>query len=356
MSLPRRTPLRLLGALAALGSAVWPSIALAVGRPQWHPGGPFSPITTPASDETRSISNLFWAVLGLSGLIFAFVCTLLIVAVVKYSAKSDSPEPRQIFGNRTVEIGWTLIPTVILIFAFYFTVATIRNINAIPNGRILNVFVTGHQWWWEFHYPSGNFGITQDIYTADEVHIPTGITIHFHVGSADVIHSFWTPEIHRQLDANPGQDNAIIVPPLTRAGVFDGDCYEYCGDAHAWMKFRMIVQSPTDFTAWAKQQEKTSNIPTSGLAATGYKLFSSSTCIQCHNVEGTPAGAQVAPNLTHVASRWTIGAGALAMSEANLMLWVHNPDSYKPGVLMPPYPAFSQKDLKALATYLISLK
>jgi cytochrome c oxidase subunit II len=357
MSLRTRTPLHLLGALTALGLAVWPSIALAVKRPQWHPGGPFSPITTPASDETRSISNLFWAVLGLSGAIFTFVCILLIVAVVKYSAKQDAPEPKQRFGDRNVELLWTLIPTFILIIAFFITVRSIRDINTAHAGNVLNVYVTGHQWWWEFHYPSGQYGVgQQDIYTADEVHIPTGITVHFHVGSADVIHSFWTPEIHRQLDANPGQDNAIIVPPLTRTGVFDGACYEYCGDAHAWMKFKMVVQTPTDFRAWAKHQSEASIIPTSGLAAAGYKVFISSTCVQCHNVEGTPAGAQVGPNLTHVGSRWTIGAGALPMSQADLARWVSAPDTYKPGVLMPGYPQFSHKDLTALAAYLISLK
>jgi cytochrome c oxidase subunit 2 len=345
-----------LGALIAISSAVWPSIALAVTRPPWSPGGPFSPITTPASSETRSISNLFWAVLGLSGIIFVFVCTLLIVAVVKYSAKPDSPEPRQIFGNRTVEILWTLIPTVILIFAFYFTVATIRNINEPSTGKIMNIFVTGHQWWWEFHYPSGNFGVSQDIYTANEVHVPTGVPIHFHVGSADVIHSFWIPEINRQLDANPGQDNAIFVPPLTQTGTFDGACYEYCGDAHAWMKFEMVVLTPPLFQAWAKHEEQVSRIPTSGLQAAGYKIFMANTCVQCHNIEGTPAGAQVGPNLTHVASRWSIGAGALPMTQAYLALWVHNPDPYKPGVLMPGFPLLKPQELRALSAYLISLK
>jgi cytochrome c oxidase subunit II len=359
MSLSMRQLGRLVSVLTAASLAMWPAIALAsISRPNWHPGGsPFSPITNPGSGEAQSISNLFWIILGLSGIIFAGIVVAIILCIVKFSAKPDSPIPRQVFGNKNVEITWTAIPTVLLVITFIATVVDIRSINEAHGGRILNIYAVGHQWWWEFHYTSGQQYINSDIFTADEVHIPTNETIHFHVESADVIHSFWIPQIARQEDANPGQDNAVFVPPISQPGTFDGACYEYCGDAHAWMKFRLVINTPAQFKAWAVQQQKNAATPAAGtLAAAGYKIFISNTCVECHNVAGTPAGAVVAPNLTHVASRWTLGGGALTVSPATIQMWIRNPDQYKPGVLMPRYPYLSNKDIKALAAYLYTLK
>jgi cytochrome c oxidase subunit 2 len=281
--------------------------------------------------------------------------------VIRFTAKPDEPDPPQVYGNRRIELIWTLIPTFILMVAFVFTAYDINAINTPAkaaginiNGTkqsILNINAIGHQWWWEFQYPT-----LPGVITADEVHVPTGITIHFHVESGDVIHSFWVPQIARQIDANPGQDNAIFVPPLTQTGIYSGACYEYCGTAHAWMKFRLVVQSPALFNAWFKHQMQPAARPTTGLEAAGYKIFMANTCVECHAITGTPAGGAVGPNLTHLASRWTIGAGAAPMTESALAAWVHNPNTFKPGVLMPGYPLFSSKDLKALAAYLYSLK
>jgi cytochrome c oxidase subunit 2 len=193
------------------------------------------------------------------------------------------------------------------------------------------------------------------IETADEVHVPAGYDIHFHVTSADVIHSFWTPQVQRQIDANPGIDNAVFTK-LQTPGIYSGACYEYCGEAHAWMKFRTVVENLTDFKAWVRSQEQLAVKPTTSEQKSGEKVFFSNTCLECHAISGTSAGGVVGPNLTHVASRWTIGAGALAMSRANLEIWIRNPDAVKPGVLMPPYPLISEKDMKALTAYLFSLK
>ena len=310
------------------------------------------------------ISDLFWVMLVLSGIIFLFVCTFLFVNVVRFSARPDAPEPTQVFGHRRVELAWTLIPTVILLIAFVVTVVYIHNINSPPKGAtaatIMNIKVVGHQWWWEFQYPPQPqvraLGITKPIVTADELHLPTGIPLHFHVTSADVIHSFWTPQLQRQIDANPGIDNAVFVE-LNRPGIYGGACYEYCGDAHAWMKYRVVVQTPAQFRAWVLNQIKPAAKP-HGLAAQGQKVFYQNTCISCHFVDAprSPAHGTVGPNLTHLGIRWTIGAGAAPLTTTDLMAWIRDPNSYKPGVLMPPYPLISQKDLRALAAYLISLK
>lgn len=354
---------RLVLAVSGLGAALWPAIALAsTPRPPWHPGPPWAPLA-PHSGEMRQISDLFWVMLVLSGIILAGVTGALITSAVRFSARPGSPEPTQVFGNRRVELAWTIIPTFILMVAFVFTVKYIHDINTpvkgvFAQGAIMNVNVIGHQWWWEFAYPpQPQFGITRGIDTADELHIPAGASIHFHITSHDVIHSFWTPQLQRQIDANPAQDNAVFVR-LDHPGVYAGACYEYCGDAHAWMKYEVVVQPPTQFKAWALAQSRPAATPRTALARAGQQVFDSSSCVNCHVItyKGSPAVGPVGPNLTHLAIRWTLGAGAAPLTRNDLMAWIHDPNTYKPGVLMPPFPFLSKHDLQALAAYLLSLK
>lgn len=346
---PRVLSLSVLTVTAVL-AAMQPARALAVPRPNWNPGAPWAPLD-PASSEMLNISNLFWIMLALSAFIFVGVTGAVLYSIFRFRAHPGRPEPEQIFGNRNIEIAWTIVPFLILIVAFAFTVRSIHDINtpAVASAPTLNVDVIGHQWWWEFDYPS--LGFT----TANEVHVPTGYNIHFHVESADVIHSFWVPRVTRQIDANPGQDNAVFTL-LTKPGIYDGACYEYCGTAHAWMKFRLIVQTQSAFQAWASHM--TSAPPAmSGEAAMGQKIFQRSTCVDCHAIGALAgAGGEVGPNLTHVASRWSIAAGATPLTVSDVQEWIKNPEYYKPGVLMPGYPLLSQKDLHALAVYIMSLK
>lgn len=348
-----RRSLALLSAMSIM--LLTPVTVLAkTNRPKWHPGPPWAPLA-PGSGEMLEISNLFWIMLIISGVVFAIVSAALIISVVRYSSRPDQEgEPRQIFGNRTIEITWTVIPTIILLVAFVATTKAMHDINTPSGGNILNINVIGHQWWWEFQYPS--LGVV----TADELHLPAGRNVHFHITSADVIHSFWTPQLQRQVDANPRQDNAVFLK-AEKVGVFDGMCYEYCGDAHAWMKYRVIVQPPTAFQAWAKHENSNAvgtavGSHSSALVAAGKKVFFANTCVNCHAVSGTSAGGAVGPNLTHFGSRWTIGAGAAPLDQQDLERWIANPNTYKPGVLMPPYPFLTSKDLHALSAYLLSLK
>ncbi|GAC1443327.1 MAG: cytochrome c oxidase subunit II [Chloroflexota bacterium] len=347
----RHWPVRVVTGIGAVLIAGLPSIALAnPPRPSWHPGPPWAPLAC-RSEEVCQISNLFWIMMILSGIIFFGVTAALILSIVRFTAKPNAPEPTQVFGNRTVELIWTIIPTLILAFAFIATVKTMNNINTAHGSKApLNIYAIGHQWWWEFNYPGHT-----PVDTANEVHVPTGTYIHFHVQSYDVIHSFWTPQLDRQIDANPGQDNAVFVK-LDKPGIYGGDCYEYCGAEHAYMKFRMIVQSPSQFDTWLKHEQRAGTTPSASTIAAGKKVFLHNTCVNCHAVTGTSAGGAVGPNLTHVGSRWTIGAGAAPMSEADLATWIHNPGVYKPSVNMPGYPFMSNKDLHALAAYLFSLK
>lgn len=340
--------------LAALLLGLWPALAMAnPPRPDWNPGPPWAPLA-PHSGEVHEISNLFWIMLILSGIILAGVVAVLVICIVRFSQKEGREEPTQVFGHRGVEIAWTLIPTLILAIAFIATVKAMNDINTPHKGaHILDVDAIGHQWWWEFRYP------TLGIDTANEVHVPVGTTVHYHVEAADVLHSFWVPQLQRQIDANPGQDNAVYTA-LDEPGVYAGDCYEYCGDAHAWMKFRVVVQPRTQFDAWVHHEQQPANYPSSGLAAAGRKVFFSNTCVNCHSIynpKGQPqASGAVGPNLTHLASRQGFAGWSAPMNEQALMNWVRNPQTYKPNPLMPGYPFLSNKDLRALAAYLYSLK
>jgi cytochrome c oxidase subunit 2 len=349
--LARKRVLALPAALGAL-AALWPDGAFALPRPTWNPGPPWAPLD-PKSPEMHMISNLFWIMLVLSTIVFIIVVGAIAYIIRNNSAKAgDTEPPPQIYGSRPVEITWTAIPFVILVVAFGFTVKYIHDINTAPPGaHPLDIVAKAHQWWWEFDYP------TLNITTANEVHVPANVPLHFHVESADVIHSFWVPQLQRQIDANPGQDNAVFAE-MDTPGIYGGDCYEYCGDAHAWMKFRMVVQPKGAFNAWASHMKGPASKPSGGLALAGEKLFMSSTCVECHTIDmpGSKAGGTAAPNLTHLASRWTIGAGAARMTLGDAMGWVHQPSHFKPGVLMPGYPLLSQHQLKSLATYLMSLK
>jgi cytochrome c oxidase subunit 2 len=297
----------------------------------------------------NSISDLFWIMLIISGIIFIGVTGAVIISFVKFSSKPGQPEPKQVFGNRRIEILWTAIPAFILLIAFVVTVKYMRDINS-PRAatRTFDIYAIGHQWWWEFQYPS--LGVV----TANEVHIPTGITIHYHVKSYDVIHSFWIPQLQRQVDANPGLDNAVFAE-FNTPGVYSGACYEYCGAGHSWMKFRAVVETPAQFAAWVKHELARAATPT-GVAAIGEKLFLANTCVSCHAINGTSAGGAVGPNLTHVGSRWTIGAGAAPMTLDAMQHWIYDPTYFKPGVVMPGFPFLSPKEIHAIAVYLLSLK
>lgn len=337
--------------LSAGVAALVPTLAFAnPTRPYWNPGDPYSPVTQPASGETLEISHLFWIMLILAAVIFALVVGGVVISIVRFSAKpGDTEEPPQVFGNRRIELTWTLIPTLILAGAFIATVKAMSDINNPHTTKALfDINAVGHQWWWEFQYPKYNFD------TANEVHIPAGTVVHFHVKSYDVIHSFWVPQLQRQIDANPGSDNAVYLKADT-VGVYSGECYEYCGEGHAWMKLREVVQSPAQFNAWVKDQQRKRITPT-GEAAFGETVFLRNTCVNCHSINGTTAGGAVGPNLTHLASRWGFGAGAGNITVNDLMQWIYDPNTYKPGVIMPGYPFLSHKELHALAVYLVSLK
>lgn len=306
----------------------------------------------PITDKGGTINNLFLLVLALSALVFLLVAALLGWALVRYRARPGDGEGRQTEGNRGLEIAWTAGPLLLLALVFVITVRVMRTVDgparaAGGDDAALRVEVIGHQWWWEYRYP--DLGIV----TANELHLPVGVPLRLELRSDDVIHSFWVPQFGWKMDLIPTKTNVMNLR-VDEAGTYDGACTEYCGLQHAWMRLRVTAESRDDFNAWAAAQRRPAAPPAAALAR-GQQIFLANTCVSCHAVGGAAAGGQVGPNLTHLGSRATIGAGIIENTPDNLTKWIANARSIKPGVRMPRY-ALSDADMQALVVYLESLK
>ena len=205
----------------------------------------------PHSDFGREIDFLWDRLLLLGTIVFVLVEGGLIFIVIKYRRRENQPTPPQTHGSTKLEITWTLIPAVILVFIAVPTVRTIFITQAQAAPGSLNIEVTGHQWWWEFKYPE--YGVT----TANEIYLPVGRTVNFRLRSADVIHSFWTPQLGGKRDVVTNRTNYIWYTPdsSTASSVWNGFCVEYCGSSHANMRFRVFTVTPEQFASWVAGQK-----------------------------------------------------------------------------------------------------
>ncbi len=313
-------------------------------------------IFAPAGTPAHSIFSLSMLVLSITAGIFLVVGGLLLYVVIRYRHRpgdaNAAQEPPQIYGSTQIELSWTVIPILIVVMLF---LATARIIMATQNApkpaAALDVTVIGHQFWWEYRYPK--LGIV----TANELHIPISDPAHptptyLTMSSADTDHSFWVPRLAGKMDLIPNRVNTMWIDPAA-AGLYLGQCAQYCGTQHAKMLLRVYAESPADFAAWvAHQQHPAVEDPT---AAEGLAVFQHNACISCHTVAGTAATGTFGPDLTHLASRDTIASGSVPNTPANVRAFVENPAHFKPGVLMPPM-HLNDHDLDAVTAYLMTLK
>lgn len=216
----------------------------------------------------------------------------------------------------------------------------------------LTIDLTGHQWWWEARYEDAQ--PERQIATANELHIPVGTRVMVKLKSHDVIHSFWVPSLNGKQDLTPGYTN-IVWLYADSAGVYGGQCAEYCGHQHAHMALLVIAESVAEYRAWHDNELRPAVEPSDSITGRGRDVFLSSACVMCHTIRGTPARGRTAPDLTHVGSRRTIAAGNLPASRAGFARWISDPHAVKPGVNMPRVP-LSGADVQAVAAYLASLK
>jgi cytochrome c oxidase subunit 2 len=257
--------------------------------------------------------------------------------------------------NRTLTravVGATAVTVAILVIFVIGSVAAGRGLTSPTGPGAITVDVIGHQWWWEFRYRDVT---PSDFVTSpNELHIPVGVPVQIKAISRDVIHSFWIPNLHGKRDLIPGQVTNTWIQ-ADAPGVYRGQCAEFCGYQHANMAFEVVAEPMDRFLAWIAHQREPSADPQTDEARHGRDVFLQSTCVMCHTIRGTIAGARLGPELTHVGSRMTIAAGTLPNTRGHLGGWVANPQSIKPGVRMPPNP-LEPPDLQAVLTYLRSLR
>jgi cytochrome c oxidase subunit 2 len=247
--------------------------------------------------------------------------------ICRCRAKPGAPEPKQVFGDRKLEITWTAIPLAIVIFIFGLTARVMRGMDP-PASAKPDLIVTGHQWWWEVRYPA------EGVEAANEIHIPTGKPLLLRVESADVIHDFWVPQLARKTHAVPGHPNDIWLQ-ADHPGTYLGACADYCGTQHSWMRFLIIAESNEAFDSWVRQQIQPLPANEEGAAGRGRKVFQQYVCMNCHAVSGLSTNGTAGPDLTHVAGRQTLGGGVVDNTSENLARWLENPQAIKPGCLMP---------------------
>lgn len=322
---------------------LWISLWLLVG---WQD----SPsVMSPNSEQAREINNLWIFMLVLGTIVYVIVMGLLGVGLLRRRASRSevetTPPPR---GNTFIVVSGVIIPLVILAILFVFTLQTMAALSD-EEPKPLRVQVIGHQYWWEVVYPD------HGVITANEIHIPAGQPVEFIFTSADVIHSFWVPELNGKVDLIPGRTNSMFIDEVD-PGVYRGQCAELCGLQHAKMAFYVYADAPADFEVWLTQQAEPAPLPESGsLALEGQQIFLGSSCVYCHTIRGTNASSRLGPDLTHLASRETIGAGILPNTRGHLAGWIVDAQSIKPGNQMPPM-YLESEDLQALLTYLETLE
>jgi cytochrome c oxidase subunit II len=337
-------------------SARWSSALLlaALALPACSPGVQ-SPLA-PAGEQASSIHSLFWLMMAVCGLMYLLVLVGLGLSVTRaWRRRGEAREPSINPTDRGLDRGLLLWGGLIVAGLTVLIVGSLLVERTIARARYrdaLEVRVTGHQWWWRIQYrdPRTHGWIE----TANELHLPIGRTSRVSLGSSDVIHSFWVPNIAQKLDLIPGRINLIELTP-TRAGWFRGQCAEFCGVQHAHMALDVKVDTPEEFGRWLAAQAQPATASSDPTAARGLQLVARGQCGMCHVIRGTPATGRAGPDLTHFGSRRSVAAGTLAMSRGAVQGWITQPQALKPGTMMPTV-ALSPADADAMSRSLMELK
>ncbi|MGD0911661.1 MAG: cytochrome c oxidase subunit II [Terracidiphilus sp.] len=329
----------------------WLCLAALPASAQAAPGMPgmLEADSTPA----REIMGLSHFVLLITGSIFAVVGGLLVYVIIRFRAREADAEhePAQVYGSVQVELAWTVIPVLIVVVLFLTTARIIFAIQDAPEpASALDVTVIGHQFWWEFRYPK--LGIV----TANELHVPVGtpgkpFPTYLELLSADVDHSFWVPQLGGKTDLIPNHPNKMWIDP-EKPGVYLGQCAQFCGVEHAKMLLRVYADTPEQFEAWVKNEQRPG--AQDQAVEAGRHVFETQACMNCHTISGTAAKGTFGPDLTHMMSRATIAAGAADNTPENLNAWIKNPNDFKPGALMPVM-QLSDEQVNELVAYLSTL-
>ncbi len=306
--------------------------------------------------EATNFIQLFTVFLVVCTMMYVIVAVALLAALLRRRSAAltldDRKHHRTSSAIRPALMVWAGLIAVGLIGLTIASFFTDRSNAANGSRPQLHLTVTANQWWWDVEYDRAD--ASKIVRTANEIHLPVGVPAEVTLKSNDVIHSFWIPNLAGKQDLIPGRvTDAQLLP--RKAGLYRGQCAEFCGVQHAQMALDVTVESRSDFNRWYSAQLQTAKAPATALQLAGYRYFTTRECATCHNVSGTPASGQVAPDLTHFASRRSIAAGTLPMTRGNVYGWVADPQSQKPGNRMPTI-GLAPNDLHALVAYLETLK
>jgi cytochrome c oxidase subunit 2 len=301
-----------------------------------------------AGGDARTLEQLSWILFSGGTAIFLLVTVLLL-----YALFAPLERRRWLASQRTILIGGLVFPIVTLTVTLTYGLVLLRVTNAAGGGSPLRIEVVGEQYWWRVHYPAD--GDAPAFTTANEIQVPLGRPIEIAVTSTDVIHSFWIPNFAGKIDMIPGRVNGLRFD-VDRPGIYRGQCAEFCGDQHALMAFDVVALEPAAFASWRAAQARPAPAAGMPLLERGRLLFARGGCGNCHAVRGTEFSGQRGPDLTHVGSRRSIGAGMFPNNAGTLAGWIADTQHLKGGARMPSYGSLSGEELRAIAGYLESLK
>lgn len=307
----------------------------------------------PATASAARVTHFTWVMIGLAAVIFVIVAGLLAATVLRSRRRDPHTVDVTPRGNGWVIVGGAVLPALVLAGLFVAAMQSMGMRSVRGRAPALTIEVTGHQWWWEVEYQDSLEG--RWFKTANEIHVPVGQTVRILLRSADVIHSFWVPNLQGKLDAIPGYENDLRLT-VARPGTYRGQCAEYCGLQHANMAFTVVADDSMAFRRWEQAQRGPAEQPGDSLLAFGQQVFMQGACALCHAVRGSDAKGQLAPDLTHVGSRQMLAAGTIPNQLGTLEAWITNAQSFKPGTQMPSLPQFNGRELRALAAYVNSLQ
>jgi cytochrome c oxidase subunit 2 len=315
----------------------------------------------PKGHYAHRIDDLFKPVFLIAVVVFFLVQGLVLFAVLRFRRRPDDDGtefPKQIHGSTKLEIGWTILPALVLGFVGIMTIPVLFDLNSHPKDS-MNVTVYAQKYWWGYQYsPQAKYGIDKKITTANELHIPAGTKIYLTLESKDVIHSFWAPSLNGKHDVVPGRKHTWLLE-ADKPGVYSGQCAEFCGTSHANMRLKVVAHDQAGWEQWVQTMETPLVKPTSGLAAEGYALFQQKGCSGCHQVDGeyqeVKAGNPSAPNLTKLFTRDCFAGCIYDLTNRNeLEAWLRNPQR-KAGSLMV-IGQLSETEIDRLYAYLQTLK
>ncbi|WP_099828015.1 cytochrome c oxidase subunit II [Oceaniglobus indicus] len=300
----------------------------------------------PSGEDARVLGNLFWVMLG-----GAVILWLLVNGLFFYVTRINRAALSRRFANGLIVGGGVIFPTIVLGGLLTYGLSIMPDQRAPGDGLTLRV--TGEQWWWRVEYwPEG---AETPIVAANEIRLPAGERSEIRLDSARVIHSFWIPSLGGKMDMFPGRETRMSLKPEV-AGRWRGQCAEFCGASHALMAFEVVAMPPDDFNAWLQAQAAPATSPTTDAARRGARIFAREGCGACHAVRGTGARGAVGPDLTHVGSRLSLGAGTLTTTLADFERWIAHTGAIKPEVEMPGYGHLGAAELADLAQYLKGLE